>query len=175
MVVRQEGQLHQVISAEFHMGGGKMAGVEHVKLRNIATGAVLERRFRPDERIEVVEVERRRMEFLYQDGDFYVFMDPQSYEQVSIHREQLGERVRYLKESLEVNGVFFEGNPLTIQFPEFVDLRVVVSPPPLHEQETSTYKEVTLENGMEILVPQFIKQGDLVRVNVETGKYMERV
>ncbi len=88
MVLRQEGQLYQVLSAELHLGGGKMGGVEHIKLRNLATGAVAERRLRPDERLEVVEVERQRLEYLYQDGEFYVFMNPQSYEQVPIHADR---------------------------------------------------------------------------------------
>ena len=170
-MLRQEGQLYQVLSAELHLGGGKMGGVEHIKLRNLATGAVAERRLRPDERLEVVEVERQRLEYLYQDGEFYVFMNPQSYEQVPIHADRLGDRVRFLKEEMGVTGLFFEESLLTLQFPEAVDLRVVTSPPPI----TSTYKSVTLENGMEILVPHFIKEGDRVRVNVETGKYMERI
>lgn len=175
MVIRQNGQLFQVLSAEYHLGGGKMGGIEHLKLRNLATGAVLERRFRSDERLDVVEVERQRLDYLYQDGDFYVFMNPESYEQVPIHSDLLGHKVRFLQENLEVTGLFFEENPLTLEFPEFVDLCVVTSSPPLHDQETSTYKSVLLENGVEVLVPQFIKEGDRVRVHIETGKYMERV
>jgi elongation factor P len=152
-----------------------MSGVEHVKLRVLATGAVLERRFRPDERLESVEVERQKLSYLYQDGDFHVFMNPESYEQVPIHSTQLGNRVRFLREEMEVTGLFVDGSPLALQFPEHVDLKVVTAPPPLHDQETSTSKSVTLENGMEILVPQFIRQGDRVRVSVETGKYLVRV
>jgi elongation factor P len=83
--------------------------------------------------------------------------------------------VEFLKEDFEVTGVFFEESPLAIEFPESVDMRVVTSPPPIHDQDSSNYKSVTLENGRNILVPPFIKQGDLIRVNVETGKYMERV
>ena len=174
MVIRYQGTLHRVVLAELHMGGGKMGGAEHIKLRNLATGAVTERRSRPDERLEVVDVEKQKLTYLYQDGDFYVFMNPESYEQIPIHADQLGKTVEFLREDFEVTGVFFEESPLAIEFPEFVDMRVVTSPPPIHDQE-STYKSVTLENGRNILVPPFIKEGDLIRVNVETGKYMERV
>lgn len=152
-----------------------MSGVEHAKLRNLSTGTVVERRYRPDEKLEVVELDRQRLEYLYQDGEHYVFMNPDNFEQTPIHTDLLGDGLRFLKENLEVTGLFFEGRPLVVQFPEWVDLQVITSPPPLHDQETSTYKEVTLENGMEILVPPFIKEGDRVRVNVETAKYVERV
>ena len=147
--------------------------MEQIKLRNLATGSVLERRFRPEERLEVVEVQKQKLEYLYQDGEFYVFMNPESYDQVSIHTDQLGDKVRFLKDEMMVTGLFFETERiLSLQFPEFVDLRVVTSPPPIHDQETSTSKSVTLENGMEILVPHFVKEGDSVRVDVETGRYI---
>ncbi len=175
MVLRLDGQLFQVVLSDFHQGTGKMGGQQHVKIRNLATGHVLERRYRPDEKLEVVEVDRRRLEYSYQDGEFHVFMDPETFDQVPIHRDLLEGKIPFLKEELPVTGIFHEKRPLTLQFPEFVDLEVTTSPPPIHEQETSTPKSVTLENGMEILVPPFIKEGDRVRVNVETGKYMERV
>ena len=152
-----------------------MGGVQHLKLRNLATGAILERRFRPGESVELVEVERQRLQYLYQDDEFHVFMNPENFEQVPIHASQLGDNVRYLKEGLEAQGLFQEEALLSLQFPDHVDLRVTVAPPPLHEQDTTTPKTVILENGMEILAPQFIKEGDLVRVSVETGKYMERL
>lgn len=175
MVLRHDKNLYQVLSAQFQMGGGKMGGLEHVKLRSLNTGTVVERSFRPDEKIETVEVERRKLEYLYQDSDYFVFMNPETYEQVPIHSSQIGERGHFLKENMLVTGLFLDERPLNLQFPEFVDLRVLTAPPPRHDQETSTYKSVTLENGMEILTPQFIKQGDLVRVDVESGKYLERV
>lgn len=152
-----------------------MGGVEHLRLRNLETGVVTEARLRPDERVEILDVERRRLDYLYQDGDFHVFMDPTTYEQSSIHLDLLGDKVAFLKEEVEVTGLFLGESPLTLEFPEWIDLQVVTSPPPSHDQESSTQKEVTLENGMEILVPHFIKEGDVVRVNVETRKYMERV
>lgn len=175
MVVRAENHLWQVLSSEFHMGSGQMGGLQHAKLKNLNTGVVVEKRFRPDEKLETVDVEKESLEFSYQDGDFYVFMNPQTYDQVSIHRELIGNKDRFLKEGLAVTGLFLEGQPLNLQFPESVELRVVTAPPPRREQETSTLKAVTLENGMQVLTPQFIKEGDLVRVDVETGKYVQRL
>jgi len=175
MVIRQGEHYFQIVASDLHMGGGKMGAVEHLRLKNLDSGIVTEVRFRPDERVEAVDVERRRLDYLYQDGEFYVFMDPVSYEQASIHGDRLGDKIPFLKEDVEVTGLFLADTPLTLEFPEWVDLRVVTSPPPSHDQETSTQKEVTLENGMEILAPHFIKEGDMVRINLETRKYMERV
>ena len=175
MVIQKEGHFFQIVLSDFHQGGGKMGGAQHVRLKNLSTGAVREERFRPDERLEQVEVDRQQLQFLYQDGDLYVFMNPETFDQVPLHKDYLGDKLPYLKDELQVTGLFFERRPLSLEFPEFVDLRVVTSPPPVHDQETTTAKEVTLENGMEILAPPFIKEGDLVRVNTDTGKYMERV
>lgn len=175
MVVRQDAHLHQVLLNEFHKGGGKMGGLQHVKLRSLSSGVVLERRFRPDEKVEVVDVEKQNLEYLYQDGEFYVFMNPKTYEQMPLHSDLLGHRAQFLQENMTVTGLSLDGKTVSLQFPAWVDLRVITSPPPRHEQETSTYKTITLENGMEILAPHFIKQGDTVRVDVETGKYLERV
>lgn len=175
MVLRTGNHFYQVVSAELHMGGGKMGGVEHIRLKDLQTGSIVDRRFRPEDKIEIVEVERRKLEYLYQDGEFHVFMDLENFEQYPVPGEMIGDKDRFLSEELIVTGQFLETRPLNIEFPEWVDLRVTVSPPPLHEQDSTTGKTVTLENNMEILVPQFIAEGDKVRVNVETGKYMERV
>ncbi|MFB3903221.1 MAG: elongation factor P [Acidobacteriota bacterium] len=174
MVVRLDGHLCQILAAEHHMGGGKMGSLEHIRVRNLMTGAVAEKRFRPDERVDVVEVDKQKLDYLYEDADHYVFMNPRTYDQIPIPREQLGMKSRFLTEGMEVTGLFLEDKALAILFPEHVDLKVVTSPPALHEQDTSTYKKVTLENNMEILTPQFIKEGDIVRVDTETGKYLGR-
>jgi len=174
MIVRLEGHLSQILNTEHHMGGGKMGSLEHIKVRNLMTGAVGEKRFRPDERVDMVEVDKQKLDYLYQDGDQYIFMNPRTYDQIPIPAEQLGMKSKFLTEGMEVTGLFLDDKPIAIVFPEHVDLKVVTSPPALHEQDTSTYKKVTLENRMEILTPQFVKQGDIVRVDTETGKYLGR-
>ncbi len=174
MVVRLDGHLCQILATEHHMGGGKMGSLEHVRIRNLMSGAVGEKRFRPDERVDMVEVDRQKLDYLYQDGDQYVFMNPRTFDQVPIPGEQIGSKSKFLSESLEVTGLFLDDKPIAILFPEHVDLKVMTAPPAHHEQDTSTYKKVMLENRMEILTPQFIKQGDTVRVDTETGKYLGR-
>jgi elongation factor P len=175
MIVRLDGHLSQVLTAEHHMGGGKMGSLEYIRLRNLATGAVGDKRFRPDERVDTVEVDKQKLDFLYQDADQYVFMNPSTYDQIPIRADQLGTKTRFLTEGMEVTGLFLDDNAIAVLFPEHVDLKVVTSPPALREQDTSTYKTVTLENRMEILTPQFIKEGDTVRVDTESGKYLGRV
>ncbi len=174
MIVRLDGHLSQILATEHHMGGGKMGSLEHIRVRNLMTGAVGEKRFRPDERVDMVEVDKQKLDYLYQDTDHYVFMNPRTYDQVPIPADQLGTKTRFLTEGMEVTGLFLDDRAIAILFPEHVDLKVVTSPPALHEQDTSTYKKVTLENKMEILTPQFIKEGDTVHVDTETGKYLGR-
>lgn len=175
MVIRLDTELYRVIHADYQAGGGKMHGVTHAKLRSIRTGGVTERRFRQDERFEEIELDRQMMEFLYFEGDFCVFMHPETYEQVNLSKESLGGFAPYLQPNQTLQVDFFEGEAVDIQCPASVELRVESTPEALHIQNSSVLKEATLENGMEVQVPQFIKPGDLVRIDVETGKYHERV
>lgn len=175
MILRMDADLYRVISAEYHAGGGKMGGVMHAKLKNLRTSAFWERRFRPDEKLEKVELERVTMQFIYQDGDNFYFMDPNTFEQVPLSRSMIGPAERFLQPEMPLAVEYFEGNPVSVNFPEFIELKVTITAQPLHTQQDNTMKPATLENGMEILVPQFIKTGETVRLEVETGKYVERV
>jgi elongation factor P len=176
MVVRLGGELYRVVSAEYHAGGGKMPGAVHAKLRSLRTTSYAERRFRPEERLEEVELERRPMEFLYEEGGQYTFMDPETFEQVSIPSEALGAFVKFISPNQSLQVGFVDGQPVEVRYPDTVALRVASTAEPMHQQhDTSVYKSATLENGMEVLVPPFIKVGDLVKIEVDTGKYLERV
>jgi elongation factor P len=175
MVVRLESDLYRVIHAEFHAGGGKMQGSMHAKLRKLSTGHVFDRRFRQDERFEEVTLEKQVMQYLYDDGDFCVFMHPATYEQVSLPRASLGAFASFLKTDQEVQVELFEGQPLDVTCPSSVELLVASTPEGLHGDDSNVFKEATLENGMETQVPQFIKPGDKVRIDVETRKYIERI
>jgi len=175
MVIKLGADLLKVINLEYHAGGGKMGGTVHMKLRNVFSGAIIERRFRPEEKIEAVSLDRQQMEYIYTDGEEFYFMDPDTYEQVGISKSVIGRLEKFLRPNMRIPVEFYEGRPVSILFPEVVELKVVTSPPGLHDQESSTMKLATLENGMEILVPQFIKEGETIRVEVETGKYVERV
>jgi elongation factor P len=175
VIVRLDGELYKVISSEYHVGGGKMGGATHAKLRNLQKGNSLERRFRPNEKLEAVELDRVTMDYIYQDGDDFYFMNPDSFEQVPIPRQTFGGAEKFLKPEMPVPVELFEGRPLNVVFPEAVELRVESTAQPIHGQQDNTLKPAVLENGMEILVPQFIREDETVRIEVETGKYLERV
>ncbi len=175
MAIVVEGQIYKVISADYHAGGGKMPGVTHAKLRNLASGAVWERRFRPDEHVEEVTLQRQTMQFLYADSDLSYFMNPETFEQLEISNERLGAVARYLKPEMRVPVEFSEGQPVGVVFPSIVEVRVESTAPPAHGQSAdNVWKEATLENGLQIQVPQFIAPGELIRVEVETTTYIER-
>lgn len=174
MAVRVEGELYKVLEADYHAGGGKMGGVAHTKLRNMRTGTLWERRFRADEKLEDLSLERQTMQFLYSDADHCYFMNPNTFEQVEVSRQVIGPAEKFLQPEMKVPVEFFEGQAVSIQFPDIVEQRIAATAPPAHSQQDSTWKSARLENSMEIKVPQFIETGEVVRVEVETGKYVER-
>lgn len=173
-VLRVEKELFKVESARLHKGGGQAGAMVHLTLRSLSTRNVTERRFRPTEKLEDVALERAAAEYLYQDGDIFYFMDVSSYEQIGIPDKVVGPAFRFLQTNMRIEVELFEGRPVDVIFPETAQLRVAATGPGVHESE-ATYKPAKLENGLEILVPQFIKTGDIVKVDVRTGKYVERV
>jgi elongation factor P len=175
MAVRIEGQIYKVLEAEFKAGAGQAGGVVKSKLRSVASGRIWEPHFRPDERLEELQLERQTMEFLYSDADNCCLMNPESFDQVEIPRAILGPAVGYLKPEMKLPVEFFDGRPISIVFPSIVDVRVAQTAPPVHSQQDNTWKEAMLENGLQIMVPLFIAPGEMVRVEVETGRYLERV
>lgn len=175
MAVRIEGQIHKVLEAEFKAGAGQAIGVVKTKLRNTSSGRVLDRHFRPDERLEDLELERQMMEFLYSDAESCTFMNPENFEQVEIPHAVLGPAESFLKPEMKLPVEFFNGRPISIIFPAVVEARVAGTAPPVHTQQDNTWKEATLDNGLQIRVPLFIAKDEIVRVEVETRRYLERV
>jgi len=175
MAVRVEGVLYRIIGAEYHGGQGKMGGVTHAKLLNLDTGTMRERRFRADELVETVEPERQNMQFLYSDDDSSYFMHAETYEQVAVGNDRLGRAVSYLKEGMILPVEFFDGQPMSVSFPDIVEIKVADTAPPVHTQgNDNVWKEARLENRVKIMVPPFIAPGEMVRVEVASGKYLER-
>jgi elongation factor P len=175
MVIRWEGDLYKVIGASYHAGSGQMGGVTHAKLRNTQTGTVREVRFRADEAVEDVQVERRTMQVLYRDGEATHFMDTETYDQVSIENARLGPAAAYLTEGATVPVEFSDGAPVGVVFPDVVEVQVVDTAPPARGIGTeNVWKEAKLLNGITILVPPFIAPGEWIRVDVEAGTYVER-
>ncbi|MFB3813654.1 MAG: elongation factor P [Terriglobales bacterium] len=175
MAVRIEGQVYKVLECEVKAGGGQQGGTVKTRLRSTSSGRLWEPHFRPDERLEDLELERQNMEFLYADGDSCTFMNPDNFEQVELPRATLGPAERFLKEGMKLPVEFFDGQPISIVFPDTVEVRVSETAPPAHAGQDTTWKQATLENGMQINVPLFIAPGELIRVDTRTGRYMERV
>ncbi len=175
MVAKVGEDLFKVVESTHHVGQGKMPGSVHAKLRNVVKGTFKELRWRPEERLEDIQLEKQEMEFLYSDADSATFMNPKTFDQVSIPLEAIGAAEKFLKPEMKVPVEFYEGQPVSIIFPEIVEVKVESTAPPVHQQQDNTFKYATLENGLEVMVPQFIKQGETVRIEVATGKYVDRV
>src|SRR5574340_25176 len=175
MAVRIEGQVYKVLEVEVKAGGGQLGGVVKSKLRNVSSGRMWEPHFRPDERLEDLELERQTMEFLYSDADNCFFMNPQSFEQVEIPRAVLGPGERFLQPGMQIPVLFFDGRPISAVFPDVAEARVADTAPPIHSGQDNTWKEATLENGLRIRVPLFVGPGEVIRVEAATGRYLERV
>jgi elongation factor P len=175
MVVRVEGQVYRVLEVESRAAIAKLGGLVKAELSNVRTGHLWEARFRPQERLEVLQVERQIMEFLYRAGDTCTFMNPHTYEQVEVPCEILGPAEGFLQSGTAVPLDFFEGKPISATLPDIVEACVVQTTPPAHSQQDSAWKEATLENGLVIRVPLFIGPGENVRVELRTRRYLERV
>ena len=175
MVLKIGEDLLKVEESTFHVGQGKMPGSVHAKLRNVRKGSFKELRFRPEERLEDIVLEKQVMEFLYSDSDSATFMNPVTYDQVSIPLEAIGPARKFLKPEMNIPVESYEGEPVSIDFPPVVEVKVATTAQPVHQQQDNTYKYATLENGLEIMVPQFIRPGEIVRIDVATDKYVDRV
>jgi elongation factor P len=175
MVLKFGQDISKVLEANYHLGQGKMPGSVHARARHVISGTIKDFRFRPEERLEDIQLQRQDMEFLYSDADSVTFMNPSTFEQVSIPQDAIGTAMRFLQPNMKVPVEFYEGQPVSIVFPPIVETRVSTTADPVHQQQDNTYKEATLENGLKIMVPQFIKPDEIVRVEVATGKYVDRV
>jgi elongation factor P len=174
MAIRHEGQLYKVLIADYHPGQGKMGGAAHCRLRNLTTGTIWEHSFRSDLKLEDVPVEKTQMDYLYAEADGHCFMNPETFDQVTIPSSLIGDQARLLQPEMRLQVEFVEGYPVAVAFPDVLEVRIVDTSPPVHAQQDSTWKPAKLETGIEIMVPQFIKTGDMIRLDVANLKYMER-
>jgi elongation factor P len=174
-VIHLSDGLWRVEAVTRHAAVGKMGGAVFVTLRHLETGREHEQRFKPGEKVAEVTLEKRRVEYLYSDSSGHWFMDVESFEQVCLSPPVVGPRARFLRPELELTVAFCEGRPVDLLFPEVVELRVTSTAPPTRGDADSVAKEAELENGLKVLVPQFVKTGDRVRVETRTGKYKDRV
>ena len=145
-------------------------------MKNVITGAVIERTFNPSETLQGAEIEKREMQYLYNDEGLYYLMDNETYEQIPLNEEQLGDALKYIKENMNVTVLSFKGKVFNVEPPMFVELEVTYTEPGFSGNTTTTSgKPATLENGLEISVPLFVEIGDVLRIDTRTGLYMERI
>lgn len=174
MAIRVEGQIYRVLGAESKAGAAKLSGVVKTKLSKVGTTHIWEPHFRPQERIEEVQLERRTMEYVFSSADTCTFMSPETFEQIEVGKAVLGPAEMFLQSGMQLPVEFFEGEPLAVIFPDAVEIRVAETAPPAHAQQETAWKSAKLENGLTIQVPMFIGSGEFVRVEVRTGRYLER-
>src|ERR1035437_142011 len=173
-VIRVEGQIYKVLEVESKAGAAKMGGVFKTKLINVRSSRMWEPHFRLQERLEELQLDRRMMEFLYVDGDNCTFMYPDTFEQVEVPSAILGVAKIFLQPGMELPVEFFEGEAISVVFPQVAEARVASTASPSHGQQDNAWKEAVLENGLAIRVPLFIAPGENVRVDTRIGRYVER-
>lgn len=175
MVVEIDGELHVVMEFQ-HIKRGRGTAIVRTRLRNLKTGAITERTFMPEERYPRAFMERKPMLYLYHDGTHYVFMDQESFEQVSLDAALLGDATRWLRENTAVQVIFHDGRPLGVELPNAVELTVVETAPGVRGDTVhGGGKPARLETGAVVQVPFFVETGDRIRVDTRTGEYIERV
>ena len=174
MVIKHNNDLHSVFSVE-HRTPGNLRAFIQAKLRNLRTGAMFEHRYRSGDPIEKITVDEVKMEFLYQDGDSYVFMNMENYEQLYLDKNTLGDAVDYLTANLQISVEFFDGKPVGVELPQTVELKIVQTEPGLKSATASSVtKPATTETGLVVQVPPFINEGEVIRVDTSEGAYLSR-
>ena len=174
MIIKHNNDLHLVFSVE-HRTPGNLRAFIQAKLRNIRTGAMFEHRFRSGDAIEKIKVDEIAMEFLYQDGDDFYFMNTESYEQTHLTRDTLGDAVDYLTANLQIKVEFYDGKAVGIELPQTVELTVVETEPGLKSATASSVtKPAKTETGLVVQVPPFINEGEKIRVDTAEGAYLSR-
>jgi elongation factor P len=158
-----------------HVKPGKGGAFVRTKIKNLVNGKVLERNFRSGERVELADIEEKRMQYLYLDGDNFVFMDQSSFDQLPFSQATVGDARLFLKENMEVEVLFWNNRPINIDLPSFVELAVTKCDPGVKGDTASgATKPATLETGAVVNVPLFIKEGDMLRIDTRTGEYVDR-
>lgn len=175
MVIQHEGQLFTVFSTEHRTPGNKRGSMQ-TRMKNLKTGAIIDYRFRAEEFVERAILDEMEFEYLYNEGDDFHFMNTQTYEQMHLTREQLGETVYYLIPNTVVNVEFFEEKPIGVDLPDTMELKVIQTEPTLQKATASAVmKPATLETGLVVQVPPFVNQGDKIKVDTAEARYVQRV
>ena len=183
VIIGFENKLYQVVEFQ-HVKPGKGGAFVRLRMKDIKSGAVIDKTFRPQDAFDEIHIDERNFQYLYKEGASFIFMDMQNYEQISFGEGQIGDDRRFLKEGLELKVMFYkekkaredELKPLSIKLPNFIELKVAEAPPGLKgDTASSPTKEAVAETGYRLQVPLFVKSGDVIKINTETGEYIGRV
>lgn len=170
-----EGNIYKVLDYSHNKTGRGNASIR-VKARNLRSGAIIDKTFSSSERVQDIRLDHHMVQYLYKDGDRFIFMDNETFEQPGLLAEVLGDAVGYLKSGMECKLTFFDGEPLDVELPTSVDLEVVKAETAIRgDTATGVNKLVTTETGVKVQVPSFVNQGDTIRVDTRTGEYVTRV
>lgn len=175
ITVEMDGSVYVIVDFQ-HVKPGKGAAFVRTRLKNVITGGVIEKTFNPTEKLENAHIETKEMQYLYNDGDLYYFMDTETFEQIPLNHSQVEDAIMYVKENSNVTIKFYKGEAFSVDPPNFVELEVTETEPGFKgDTATGGSKPATLETGAQIQVPLFVNIGDVIRVDTRTNEYMERV
>jgi len=174
VIVGDDKQLYAVVDRDLNTPGNWRA-ILQLKLKNLKTGAITLNRVRPQDKVEQAYLDKREMQYLYAEGDGYVFMDNETYDQITLGKEWVGDQILYLKENDNVQVVLYEGKPISLELPATVELKVTETEPSVKGATAAAqYKPATLETGLKITVPPFVGVGEVVAIDTRTGAYLSR-
>ena len=174
MIIKLDNDLYSVMTVQ-HITPGNWRGMVQTKLRNLRSGKQTERRFRSEENVDRISLETHEMEYLYNEGTDYHFMNMESYERITLNADVLGDNIYYLIPNTKVNAQFHESSPISIELPSTVDLTVVETEPSVRSATaTNVTKAAKVETGLIVQVPQFVNQGEKIRIDTTEGKYLQR-
>jgi elongation factor P len=174
VIVGEDGQLYHVVDRDLNTPGNWRAQLK-LKLKNLKTGSIAEYKVRPQDKVEQAYLDKREMEYIYQDGDGYVFMDTETSDQITLPAEWVGDMMLYMKENTRAQVVFYDGKPLSLELPATVELKVTATEPSVKGATAAAqYKPAVLETGLKITVPPFISPGETIAVDTRTGEYLSR-
>lgn len=174
MVVKFNNELHTVFSM-VHRTPGNLRGFVQAKMRNLRSGSMIEHRFSSEDKVERVALEEHEMEYLYDDGEYYYFMNTENFEQIHFTKDLLGDAVLYLVPQLKLNVEFYEGKPISVELPPSLEMTVVETEPGLKGATVSNVtKPAKMDTGLVVQVPPFINEGERIRVSTTDGAYLER-
>jgi elongation factor P len=174
MAIGFEGQSYRVVAADYHPGQGKMGGVTHARLQNLETHTFRELSLRAELKLTDLPVERVSLEFLYSDGDQCCFMNPETFEQTEVPRSLFGPHDAFPEAGMRLSVELVEGRPVHVLFPDVFEVKIADTAPAAHQAADAAFKPAKLANSIETMVPQFIKTGDLIRLDLENMRYMDR-